>query len=46
MLQVAKKPGREEYSQVAKVTGLGILLLGFVGYVIMIINWAIQEVLA
>jgi len=43
---VARKPGREEYSQVAKVTGLGILLIGFAGFVIMIISYLIQGSLA
>lgn len=42
MLQVARKPGKDEYSQVVKVTGLGILLIGFVGFVIMIISYFVQ----
>jgi len=33
-LQVARKPGKEEYLDIVKVTGLGILLIGLVGFVI------------
>jgi len=33
-LQVARKPGRDEYLDIAKVTGLGILLIGLVGFAI------------
>lgn len=43
-LQVAKKPDKSEYLQVAKITGLGILLVGFVGFVIMFISSIIQPI--
>lgn len=46
VLQVAKKPDKDEYMQVAKVTGLGILLVGFVGFVIMIVSYVIQGIFA
>lgn len=46
VLQVAKKPDKDEYIQVAKVTGLGILLVGFVGFVIMIVSYVIQGIFA
>lgn len=40
VLRVARKPGKDEYLDVAKVTGLGILLIGLVGFVItMIAQW-------
>jgi len=45
VIAVAKKPDREEYMQVAKVAGLGILLIGFVGFAIMLANYFIQGVL-
>jgi protein transport protein SEC61 subunit gamma-like protein len=41
-LQVAKKPDRSEYLQVAKITGLGILLVGFIGFIVMFIGSVIQ----
>lgn len=44
VLQVAKKPDQEEYLQVAKITGLGILLVGFVGFAVMFVNYIIQEI--
>ena len=36
MLQVARKPERGEYMQVAKITGLGIILIGVMGFLIML----------
>lgn len=35
--RVARKPDKSEYLTIAKVTGLGILLVGFVGFIIMIV---------
>ena len=34
---VSKKPDWKEYSALIKVTGLGILLIAFIGYVIILI---------
>jgi len=45
VLAVAKKPDEEEYLQVSKVAGLGIMLIGFVGFVIMLASYLIQEAL-
>ncbi len=38
VLRVARKPGKGEYLQVAKITGLGILLIGFIGFIIMLVG--------
>ena len=46
VIAVAKKPDQEEYMQVAKVAGLGILLIGFIGFAMMLANYVIQEILA
>ncbi|MDI6642914.1 MAG: protein translocase SEC61 complex subunit gamma [Candidatus Hodarchaeaceae archaeon] len=46
VLRVAKKPDKNEYLQVAKVTGLGILLVGFVGFMVMFLGSIIQEIFA
>jgi protein transport protein SEC61 subunit gamma-like protein len=43
-LQVAKKPDKDEYQHVAKVAGLGILLVGFVGFIIMFVGSIITGV--
>jgi protein transport protein SEC61 subunit gamma-like protein len=37
VLHVSKKPGRTEYINVAKVTGIGILIIGAIGFVINIV---------
>jgi len=42
VLKVSKKPDREEYINVAKVTGIGIILIGVIGFVISIIGQLIQ----
>ncbi|AEC51727.1 preprotein translocase subunit SecE [Pyrococcus sp. NA2] len=35
---VTKKPGWEEYKKAAKITGLGIILIGLIGMLIRIIG--------
>ena len=37
VLQIMKKPSREEFMAAAKVTGIGALLMGLIGYVIYVI---------
>lgn len=32
--QVTKKPSREELKAIVKITGIGILLIGFIGFII------------
>lgn len=39
VLKLAKKPKKEDFTFVAKVTGLGILLIGALGYVIESLRW-------
>ena len=39
VLKLAKKPKRDDFTFVAKVTGLGILLIGALGYVIESLRW-------
>ena len=38
VLRVAKRPGKEEFINVAKITGLGIIVIGVVGFVISLIS--------
>jgi protein transport protein SEC61 subunit gamma-like protein len=38
ILKMARKPTNEEYEKTAKITGLGILLIGALGFVIYIIR--------
>jgi protein transport protein SEC61 subunit gamma-like protein len=41
ILRLTKKPDKSEFFLVAKITGLGILLLGLIGYVIETIKYLI-----
>jgi len=36
-LKVTKKPSKEEYISAIKVTGIGILLIGLIGFIIFLI---------
>jgi len=42
VLRVARKPGRSEYFTIAKITGLGIILIGFLGFIITILAWVLK----
>jgi protein transport protein SEC61 subunit gamma-like protein len=42
VLKLAKKPKKDDFVFVAKVTGLGILLIGFLGYIIESLRWLLQ----
>ncbi|WP_407283393.1 protein translocase SEC61 complex subunit gamma [Methanolobus sp. ZRKC1] len=37
VLKLTKKPSREEFLTIAKVAGLGILAIGFVGFLIYVL---------
>ncbi len=36
VLHVSKKPDRTEYSNVAKITGIGIIIIGVIGFIMTI----------
>jgi len=38
VLRVSKKPDNEEYKTVAKVTGIGIIIIGVIGFIIKLIS--------
>jgi len=38
VLKVTKKPSRDEYKITLKVSGLGILLIGFIGFIVYLIG--------
>ena len=38
VLKLARKPTKDEFIMVAKVTGLGIVIIGFLGTILMIIG--------
>jgi len=37
VLHVSKKPGRDEFLNVAKITGIGVIIIGAIGFIISII---------
>lgn len=37
ILKLTRKPSREEFTVIAKVAGAGILLIGFIGFIIYIL---------
>jgi protein transport protein SEC61 subunit gamma-like protein len=39
VLRLSKKPKKDEFIFVAKVTGLGVLIVGFIGYIVETIRW-------
>lgn len=34
VLNITKKPSRQEFSAAAKITGIGMLIIGFIGFLI------------
>ncbi len=44
VLHVSKKPGRTEFMNVAKITGIGVLIIGAIGFVISIIAQLLGKV--
>ena len=38
VIRVTKKPGKTEYLSIVKVTGIGILLIGLLGFLIFLIK--------
>ena len=42
VLRIAKKPSKQEYWTITKVSGLGILLIGFAGFLLFIADFAVS----
>ena len=38
VLKVTKKPNKEEFKTIVKVSGLGIIIIGLVGFIIQIVK--------
>jgi len=45
ILKLSRKPSWEEFNEVAKITGLGIVILGFIGFAITFIAWLVGHML-
>ncbi len=44
VLHVSKKPGREEFMNVAKITGIGVLIIGAIGFIISIVAQLLGQI--
>jgi protein transport protein SEC61 subunit gamma-like protein len=44
VLQVSKKPDKEEFLNVAKITGIGVIIIGVIGFIISLIAQLISSV--
>lgn len=38
VLKITKKPTKEEFKSIVKVTGIGILIIGMIGFVIQLVR--------
>ena len=45
VMRILKKPSREEYKNLVNVTGLGIAIVGIIGFAIFMVKLIVQEVL-
>ena len=42
VLRITKKPDKEEYLTVSKVSAIGILVIGLIGFILFVINYLIR----
>ena len=45
VLKITKKPDRDEYRMLVKVSGLGITVIGMIGFTLHVINTVILQML-
>jgi len=43
ILRLTRKPKRSEYNETAKITGLGIILIGMIGFIIFLFTHYMQK---
>jgi protein transport protein SEC61 subunit gamma and related proteins len=43
VMRITKKPDKEEFLTIVKVSGFGILIIGFIGFVLHMINQLIMK---
>jgi len=43
VMRITKKPDKEEFLTIVKVSGVGILIIGFIGFVLHMINQLIMK---
>jgi len=44
VFKITKKPTKEEFKAIMKVSGLGILLIGFIGFIIHVIDQLLKGI--
>ena len=44
-IEVSRKPDKEEFSSSAKITGLGMTLIGAIGFIIFLIYFMLMSVI-
>jgi protein transport protein SEC61 subunit gamma and related proteins len=44
VFKITKKPTKEEFKAIVKVSGLGILLIGFIGFIVTLIDQLIKGI--
>jgi protein transport protein SEC61 subunit gamma-like protein len=44
VFRITKKPSKLEYTTVVKVAGLGILFIGFIGFLLHLLGYAIKQI--
>lgn len=42
VLRISKKPTKQEYWTITKVSGIGLLIIGFAGFLLLMIDYAIS----
>ncbi len=45
ILKLARRPSREEFSKISRISGLGILLIGSIGFLIYLLMTVLPEAL-
>jgi protein transport protein SEC61 subunit gamma-like protein len=43
VLYISKRPDREEFVNVAKITGIGIIIIGVIGFIITLVAQLISQ---
>jgi len=43
ILRLTRKPKRSEYEETARITGLGMIVVGLIGFIIFILSELIRE---
>lgn len=44
VFKITKKPTKEEFKAIVKVSGLGILLIGFIGFIVTLVDQLIKGI--